>query len=36
VTLEIVPDLYHAHAREKSGAVLAWFEPRLSLPPQGV
>ncbi|HNQ01482.1 MAG TPA: dienelactone hydrolase family protein [Syntrophales bacterium] len=36
VTLEIVPDLYHAHPREKNGPVLAWFEPRLSLAPQGV
>ena len=35
VTLEIVPDLYHAHAREKNGAVLAWFDPRLVLTPGG-
>jgi len=30
VTLEVVPDLYHAYAREKNGTVLAWFDPRLA------
>jgi phospholipase/carboxylesterase len=35
VTLEIVPDLYHAYAREKNGPVLDWFDPRLSPAPAG-
>lgn len=30
VTLEVVPDLYHAYAREKNGTILTWFDPRLS------
>jgi phospholipase/carboxylesterase len=33
VTLEIVPDLYHAYPREKNGQVLTWFDQRLSLTP---
>jgi hypothetical protein len=35
ITLEVVPDLYHAYAREKNGTVLAWFDPRLALTPGG-
>jgi phospholipase/carboxylesterase len=35
VTLEVVPDLYHAYAREKNGTVLTWFDPRLDLAPGG-
>ncbi len=35
VTLEVVPDLYHAYAREKNGTVLSWFDPRLALAPGG-
>lgn len=35
ITLEVVPDLYHAYAREKNGTVLAWFDPRLALAPGG-
>ena len=31
VTLDVVPDLYHAYPREKNGPVLSWFDPRLSL-----
>ena len=30
VTLEIVPDLYHAYPRERNGPVLSWFDPSLS------
>jgi phospholipase/carboxylesterase len=33
LTLEIVPDLYHAYPREKNGHVLTWFDRRLSLTP---
>ncbi len=31
VTLEIVPDLYHAYPREKNDRALTWFDPSLSL-----
>ncbi len=31
VTLEIVPDLYHAYPREKNDRILTWFDRRLSL-----
>ena len=31
VTLEIVPDLYHAHPRERNDRVLNWFDPQLAL-----
>ncbi len=31
VTLEIVPDLYHAYPREKNARILSWFDPRLAL-----
>ena len=31
VTLEIVPDLYHAYPREKNDRILNWFDPRLAL-----
>jgi phospholipase/carboxylesterase len=30
VTLEIVPDLYHAYPREKNDRALTWFDPSLS------
>jgi phospholipase/carboxylesterase len=30
VTLEVVPDLYHAYPREKNDRVLYWFDPSLS------
>ncbi len=33
VTLEIIPDLYHAYPREKNGPLLEWFDPRLALTP---
>jgi len=33
VTLEIVPDLYHAYPRERNDRVLNWFDPSLSLQP---
>ena len=33
VTLEIVPDLYHAYPREKNDRILGWFDGRLSLTP---
>ena len=33
VTLEIVPDLYHAYPREKNDRALSWFDPSLSLQP---
>jgi phospholipase/carboxylesterase len=33
VTLEIVPDLYHAYPREKNDRILTWFDRRLSLAP---
>jgi predicted esterase len=33
VTLEIVPDLYHAYPREKNDRVLNWFDPSLSFQP---
>jgi len=33
VTLEIVPDLYHAYPREKNDRILTWFDGRLSLTP---
>jgi phospholipase/carboxylesterase len=33
VTLEIVPDLYHAYPREKNDRILDWFDGRLSLTP---
>ena len=32
VTLEIVPDLYHAYPREKNDRILNWFDPKLALP----
>jgi phospholipase/carboxylesterase len=32
VTLEIVPDLYHAYPREKNDRILGWFDSRLALP----
>lgn len=31
VTLEIVPDLYHAYPRERNDRILTWFDRRLSL-----
>ena len=33
VTLEIVPDLYHAYPREKNDRALSWFDPSLSFQP---
>ena len=33
VTLEIIPDLYHAYPREKNDRVLNWFDPSLSSQP---
>jgi len=33
VTLEIVPDLYHAYPRERNDVVLNWFDPSLSFQP---
>jgi len=33
VTLEILPDLYHAYPREKNDRVLTWFDPSLSFQP---
>jgi phospholipase/carboxylesterase len=33
VTLEIVPDLYHAYPREKNDRILTWFDRQLSLAP---
>jgi len=33
VTLEIIPDLYHAYPRERNDRVLRWFDPSLSLQP---
>ena len=33
VTLEIVPDLYHAYPREKNDRALTWFDPSLSFQP---
>jgi phospholipase/carboxylesterase len=33
VTLEIVPDLYHAYPRERNDRVLNWFDPSLSFQP---
>ena len=33
VTLEIVPDLYHAYPRERNDRVLTWFDPSLSFQP---